>query len=282
MVQRMSSTLGARVVEEEYSAEVDADRGVPSVVRRHVASAAARSDWLAPAPAFTATKRELWAVLLASAVLHAGVASAAYRHEGAPAEKHVSRVEIDVARPPERPKPPPPTPAVVPPPPPPQVTKLEARPLAAKPEPLIEEATPTSPSDTGSSAPAEEGGELHAGSGGLGLEPPAPPAPPAPVVQAPAKAPVLQAREGANYLKNPRPAYPLKAKRDGLSGTTLLRLWVQPSGKPGAVTVQKSSGHEVLDDAAKEAVSKWAFVPATQGGAPVGGFVTVPIVFRLQ
>jgi protein TonB len=38
----------------------------------------------------------------------------------------------------------------------------------------------------------------------------------------------------------------------------------------------------VLDEAAINAVKKWSFVPATQGGLAVGGVVTVPIVFRLQ
>lgn len=227
------------------------------------------------------SRRELAGVLLASALLHAGVATAAYRQEKATASKPVSRVEIDVARTPERPRP---TPAAVPPPPPPpppKLVKAEPRAVAAKPEPS--EPTPlTAPPDTGSSAPAEVGGELHAGSGGLGVEPPPPPAPPAPVAQPVAPAPIIQAREGANYLANPRPAYPRQAKREGLEGTALLRIWVQASGKPGAVNVQKSSGHELLDSAAKEAVSKWTFVPATQGGVPVGGFVTVPIVFRLQ
>lgn len=272
----MSSMLVASAAEEDTTAAVDTEIAAPSSQRLRASSGAPLSGWLAPTPRGAWSTRELAGVLIASALLHAGVATAAYRHEKSPAAKHLSRVEIEIARPPERPKPP--TPAAVP-PPPPKAVKPEARPLAAKPE--LSEPTPlTPPPDTGSSAPAEEGGELHAGSGGLGLEPPAPPAPPAPVVQAPA--PVVQAREGANYLKNPRPAYPRQAKRDGLEGTTLLRIWVQASGKPGAVTVQKSSGHELLDDAAKEAVSKWTFVPATQGGAPVGGFVTVPIVFRLQ
>jgi periplasmic protein TonB len=38
----------------------------------------------------------------------------------------------------------------------------------------------------------------------------------------------------------------------------------------------------VLDDAAIEAVKGWTFVPATQGGQPIAGWVTVPIDFRLQ
>ena len=103
----------------------------------------------------------------------------------------------------------------------------------------------------------------------------APPPPPPP-------APVIEAKEGANYLKNPRPAYPRRAQREGWQGSVLLRVRVLASGRPGDIAVQKSSGHEALDEAAAEAVKAWTFVPATQGGNPIAGWVNVPIEFRLQ
>ena len=237
------------------------------------------SHWPAQAPRPPRRRSELAAVLVVSAVLHAGIATAAYGTDEAPQPKRISRVEIDLARPPEKPKPI--IPAAVP-PPPPKVVKQELKPAVTTPviSTPVEPQPVEQPLDTGSSAPAEEGGELLAGNGGLGN---APPPPPAPVAPAPAVvAPVVQAREGANYAKNPRPAYPRQAKREGWEGTTLLRVVVQPSGKPGAVRLQKSSGHDVLDEAAIAAVEKWTFAPATQGGAAIAGAVTVPIVFRLQ
>jgi periplasmic protein TonB len=237
------------------------------------------SNWPAPAPRPVLRRSELAAVLVLSAVLHAGIATAAYNNDDAPQPKRISRVEIDLARPPEKPKPI--IPAAVP-PPPPKVVKQELKPAVTTPVNTPVEPPPVEqPIDTGSSAPAEEGGELFAGNGGLGNAPPPPPAPVAPT-PAVVAAPVVQAREGANYAKNPRPAYPRQAKREGWEGTTLLRVSVQPSGKPGAVKLQKSSGHDVLDEAAIAAVEKWTFTPATQGGSPIGGSVTVPIVFRLQ
>lgn len=241
----------------------------------------------------TANRREIFTVVLVSALLHAGVAAAAYQsRDSKPTLKPLSRVEIEVARP--TPPPPPPKPLVTPPPPPPAptVVKQEVKQVAAvapqRPEPVetpqAPAPAPSEPVDTGSSSPADVDGELYAGSGGLGTAKPAPPPPPpAPVVQEPAKpAPVIAAREGANYLKNPRPAYPARARREGWEGTTLLRVLVQPSGKPSTIQVQKSSGREILDEAAANAVKKWTFVPATQGGKPIAGWVTVPIVFRLQ
>ena len=62
----------------------------------------------------------------------------------------------------------------------------------------------------------------------------------------------------------------------------LLRVRVMASGRPDGVTVQKSSGREILDDAAVEAVKSWTFAPATQGGNPIVGWVNVPIEFQLQ
>jgi protein TonB len=271
----MSSPLAASHPLEESSSQLES---APAVDTDHVAARAALlSHWPAPLPRPSFSSRELCGVLALTALLHAGVATAAYGSDKTPPAKRISRVEIELARPPERPKPL--TPPLVP-PPPPKVVQQQAKPLAVA-QPVIEPSVAPPPVDTGSSAPAEEGGELYAGNGGLGAAPPAPPAPVVPVA-APVAAPTIQPREGANYLKNPRPAYPRRAKREGWQGTTLLRILVQASGKPGSVKINQSSGHELLDEAAVDAVSKWSFVPATQGGTPVAGFVTVPIVFRLQ
>lgn len=62
----------------------------------------------------------------------------------------------------------------------------------------------------------------------------------------------------------------------------LLRVRVLPTGRADGITVQKSSGRGILDDAAVDAVRSWTFAPATQGGNPVAGWVNVPIEFRLQ
>jgi protein TonB len=236
---------------------------------------------LAQTRASTTNRWEVALVLGFSALLHAAAAAAALSsRDSTHAPRPLSRVELEMSRPPQR---------VIPPPaPPPPVAKPEVKPLAAAqpreraPEPVQPApAAPEAPVDTGSSAPAAEDGELFAGSGGLGTA--APPPPPAPKVVAPAApAPIVQAREGANYLKNPRPGYPGIARREGWEGTALVRVQVGENGRPRAVQLQRSSGREVLDNAATDAVKKWTFAPATQGGKPVAGWVTVPIVFQLQ
>ncbi|MCZ6720174.1 MAG: TonB family protein [Proteobacteria bacterium] len=89
-------------------------------------------------------------------------------------------------------------------------------------------------------------------------------------------------RYGLAGLYNPPPDYPLVARRRGMEGRTVLRVEVLPDGKAGRVSLRRSSGHALLDDAALGAVSKWTFRPAQAGGVPVAGVVEVPIVFRLE
>ncbi|HVY38050.1 MAG TPA: energy transducer TonB, partial [Polyangia bacterium] len=111
-----------------------------------------------------------------------------------------------------------------------------------------------------------------------------PPGPPAPVAPPPVArpAPVIAAHEGANYLKNPRPAYPDVAMRHEWEGQVLLRVRVSPAGRVEALEIERSSGHDVLDQAALESVRGWTFVPSRQGGVAVSGWVSVPVAFRLQ
>ena len=86
----------------------------------------------------------------------------------------------------------------------------------------------------------------------------------------------------ASYLHNPRPEYPSEAKRMEWEGRVILRVEVHAHGDAGSVHVLKSSGHEVLDEAAVEAVKKWKFVPAKHDGNPVHSFVNVPVNFDLK
>lgn len=85
-----------------------------------------------------------------------------------------------------------------------------------------------------------------------------------------------------SYGFTPRPGYPAVAIRRGYEGSVLLNVHVLPNGKPEEVTVFKSSGHKVLDNAALKAVKKWRFVPAQRGFKAVSSWVKVPIEFRLE
>ena len=62
----------------------------------------------------------------------------------------------------------------------------------------------------------------------------------------------------------------------------LLKVRVTVEGMAAAVDLEKTSGFERLDDAARQAVARWRFVPAKRGDEPIEASVIVPIVFRLD
>ncbi|WP_246591019.1 energy transducer TonB [Georgfuchsia toluolica] len=97
----------------------------------------------------------------------------------------------------------------------------------------------------------------------------APPAPSAP-------------RFDADYLQNPAPAYPSLSRRLGEEGKVVLRVFVDPSGRPSQVEIKTSSASERLDQAAQDAVRRWKFTPARRGDEAVAAWVLVPIVFNLR
>ena len=85
-----------------------------------------------------------------------------------------------------------------------------------------------------------------------------------------------------DYKINPKPRYPMLARRKGYEGTILLRVFVLESGGVGKVELEKSSGYEILDESALKAVKEWVFIPGKRDGSPVPSWVTVPIKFQLN
>jgi len=98
----------------------------------------------------------------------------------------------------------------------------------------------------------------------------------------PPPTPITPASASAGYLHNPAPEYPALAMRRNWEGTVLLRVHVLGTGKPSEIQIQKSSGHEQLDEAAQAAVKRWSFVPAKQGNDAIDGWVSVPIDFKIK
>ena len=82
-------------------------------------------------------------------------------------------------------------------------------------------------------------------------------------------------------LSNPNPVYPPDAVRRKLEGVVMLRVTIAASGRVTTVTIAKSSGHGQLDDAARVAVQKWKFAPASRDGQPVEWTARLPVRFRL-
>ncbi len=108
-----------------------------------------------------------------------------------------------------------------------------------------------------------------------------PPSAPDPKLQA-ASIQVTPPSFDAAYLSNPPPQYPQAARRAGEQGTVMLRVLVKRDGLPERVEVEKSSGSNRLDAAARDTVWGWRFVPARQGDDPIESWVLVPVVFRLE
>ncbi|SFM11798.1 energy transducer TonB [Pelosinus propionicus] len=80
------------------------------------------------------------------------------------------------------------------------------------------------------------------------------------------------------------PSYPAEARQAGLEGTAELRVQILANGRPGEISVSKSTGHSSLDDAAVAAVAKWRFIPAKDrdSGKTVSCYTSLPVSFRLR
>lgn len=161
---------------------------------------------------------------------------------------------------------------------------------------------PVAPAASGSDIPTLPE-PMAAGGEASGLEAPAPQAakphvvdaaPSAPLprpIEETAKAPtstVPAAATGAGSLptpipgQNPPPQYPVRALRNGETGTVVVRVVVGPDGVPGDVSIGQRSGSRDLDRAAMEAVRDWRFRPAQRGGQPVTASIDIPIDFKLE
>lgn len=115
------------------------------------------------------------------------------------------------------------------------------------------------------------------------------PAQPAPAAQPEAVSDTVRNAEApvpplfaADYLRNPKPNYPMMSRRLGEEGLVTLRVFVTAGGEPRQVELKESCGFPRLDYAALEVVRNWRFVPAKRGDAPVDAWVVVPIRFTLK
>ena len=77
------------------------------------------------------------------------------------------------------------------------------------------------------------------------------------------------------------PRYPPLARRAGVEGAVVIRGIVRRDGRIDDVEIIKNLPYGV-GEAAREAVSRWRFRPATFRGEPVDVYYTVTVNFRLQ
>ena len=127
----------------------------------------------------------------------------------------------------------------------------------------------TSTDASPSRVPQERGGEGAGRSAVASRTPDS--APGGPVVRA--------ARPKGGYQV--RPVYPESARRAGIQGTTLLRIHIEVDGHVSDISVQRSAGHQALDEAAADAVRRWRFEPALNSAGPVSMWAVIPVEFRI-
>jgi protein TonB len=102
----------------------------------------------------------------------------------------------------------------------------------------------------------------------------APDPPPAPVAHG--------ERRPARLVRQTKPAYPPDARRDGVEGTAVLRVKLDPAGAVTDVEVVTTTGDARLDAAAIAAVKGWTFAPKLDDGAPVAASLRVRVEFSLH
>jgi protein TonB len=107
-------------------------------------------------------------------------------------------------------------------------------------------------------------------------------APPLEAETLPAAPPALRSPPSVDPAGCPAPAYPRRALRRGWQGTVWLLLEVDADGRPTTVTLDRTSGHADLDEAALAAARAWRLTPALEGATPVAGALRVPVTFRLD
>jgi protein TonB len=85
--------------------------------------------------------------------------------------------------------------------------------------------------------------------------------------------------EEIDYVRAPAPVYPRESTRKRERGTVLLRVLVDAFGHPAQIQIERSSGFDRLDNAARDAVRKALFRPHEVNGVAQPAQVLIPIEF---
>lgn len=245
----------------------------------------------------------------ASCVLHGlllAVLALVLPHWTAPVPTVLEAELIEPDRPVSRPEPPPPPRPAAPRPtalprlidtpkpvvPPPEPVAQPPAPMPPPPAPAPPVAAPPAPPAPAATAPAPPTAVAREPFAIAATEAPGRPAElrATPDRPEPSSAPLAKAvpDEGITRMATPtggyqvRPVYPPAARRLGIEGTSLLRVYVSADGRVTDVQVDQSAGHPDLDRAAADAVRRWKFEPARRGSEPVGMWVRLPVQFVLR
>ena len=84
------------------------------------------------------------------------------------------------------------------------------------------------------------------------------------------------------YRENAPPSYPQSARFRGQEGVVLINAEILADGRTGVLKIKTSSGFDVLDRQALDAVRTWKFEPARRMGQAVSAWVDIPVRFVLK
>lgn len=76
--------------------------------------------------------------------------------------------------------------------------------------------------------------------------------------------------------------YPKLAKRRGIEGQVLIEVWIGTKGQQLNQKLIKSSGAQILDNAAMTAIKKWHFSAYIVNGTAIAHRVQIPVRFKLD
>jgi TonB family protein len=76
--------------------------------------------------------------------------------------------------------------------------------------------------------------------------------------------------------------YPPALREAGVGGTVQVWFFIDEKGRVGRTQINKSSGHQALDDAALRVASVMDFTPAFDGDKPVPVWISLPITFMTR
>lgn len=107
-------------------------------------------------------------------------------------------------------------------------------------------------------------------------------APPAPAAQPSTNNGQMRSAVLADANGCAKPDYPVRAARNGETGTVMLALLVGADGRVQDSRIQSSSGSRDLDRAAVNALSMCTFQPAMHGGAAEAGWAQLAYVWTLE
>jgi TonB family protein len=94
--------------------------------------------------------------------------------------------------------------------------------------------------------------------------------------------PAMQPDLLSHFVHRPAPAYPLRAREQGLEGTVTLRLEMLEDGTVGQINILQSAGHPILDEAAQNTVKQWTHNLLRPRAPPGQRWGTLSLTFTLD